>query len=70
MEKAHYVVNPTIVEQPLSAMDLLVSSTKDKVVWLKSGKQLPESVIVEGIKLAKVENKKLLSLSRNRAKLV
>ncbi len=59
--QSSYVVNPTIVEQPLSAMDLLVSSTKDKVVMVENqAEQLPESVIVEGIKLAKVENKKII----------
>lgn len=60
-EQSSYVMNPTIGEQPLSAMDLLVSSTKEKVIMVENqAEQLPESVVMEGIKLAKVENKKII----------
>lgn len=69
--ESSFVVNPTEVEQPLSAMDLLVSSTKEKVVMIETqAEQLPESVVVEGIKLAKIENAKIIEfIERIRAKI-
>lgn len=57
-----FVVNPTENEQPLSVLDLIVSSTKQKVVMIETqAEQLPEQLILEGITLAKEENGKIVA---------
>lgn len=58
---AAHLVNPTEDEQDHSLLDLIVSSTKEKVVMLETeAMQLSESIVEEGIKLAKEENGKII----------
>lgn len=56
-------VNPTQQEKELSEMELVVSSTFEKVVMIEAGaKEVPEDLVLESIKFAKAENLKLISL--------
>ncbi len=55
------VINPTEEEQVYSVMDLIVSSTKEKVVMIETeAEELAESVIAEGIQALKKENSKII----------
>lgn len=55
------VLNPTEDDQKYSTLDLVVSSTKEKVVMIETkAEELPESVLIEGINLAKKENQKII----------
>ncbi len=57
-----FMLNPTEDEQDHSELDLIVSSTKEKVVMLETeAQQLAEKLIQEGITLAKEENAKIIS---------
>lgn len=56
-----YVINPTEDEQSFSQLDLVITSTKEKVVMLEaSSEEFSEAIILEGIKRAKEENKKII----------
>lgn len=56
-----FLVNPTEDEQKYSVLDLIVSSTKEKVVMIETkAERLAEELILEGIKKAKEENKKII----------
>ena len=60
-EKGAFVVNPTEADQVYSDLDLVVSSTKDKVLMIETrAEELPDSLIVEGIKLAKKTNQTII----------
>ncbi len=60
-DSGSYVVNPTEVEQKISALDLIVASTADRVVMIETGAlELSEQIIIEGIKKAKEENKRII----------
>lgn len=55
------LVNPTEEDEKYSTLDLIVSSNKDKVVMIEANSEnIPEKVILEAIKLAKDENKKVI----------
>ncbi|MBI1863073.1 polyribonucleotide nucleotidyltransferase [Candidatus Microgenomates bacterium] len=57
-QKGSYIVNPKEEEQPLSLMELVVTSTNKKVVMIETqAEELSEEIIAEGIKLAKEQNK-------------
>lgn len=57
----NFIVNPTEDEMEYSSLDLVVSSTENKVVMIETkADDLPEQLILEGIKLAKKENKKII----------
>ncbi len=57
-----YVINPTEDEQSLSELDLVVTSTKEKVVMLElNSEEFSEEIVLEGIKRAKEENKKIIT---------
>jgi polyribonucleotide nucleotidyltransferase len=48
-------------EEKFSIMDLIVSSTKEKVVMLETGaEEVSEDVVLKGIQLAKAENTKII----------
>lgn len=52
------VVNPLLSEMVYSDLDLVVSSTKDRVVMIEAGaKQLPDNQVVEAIAVAHKETK-------------
>ncbi len=56
-----FITNPTEDEEKMSVLDLIVSSTKEKVLMIETkADQLPEAVVLEGIKHAKAENKKII----------
>lgn len=56
-----YIVNPTFAEDELSDLDLIVSSSRDKVLMIETqANELPHAVIQEAIKRAKAENAKII----------
>lgn len=59
--EGRFVVNPTENDQKFSSLDLIVSSTVDKVVMIENeSEELSEKIITDGIRLAKEENKRIL----------
>jgi len=67
--KGNFVVSPIEADQIFSDMDLIVSSNKDKVIMIETvADQLPESLVIEGIKLAKAENKRIIEFIEKLAK--
>lgn len=59
--KSAYIVNPTEDELDHSELDLIISSSKEKVIMIETeAAELPESVVIEGIKLAKQENARII----------
>jgi len=59
--EGNFLINPTDDEMRYSALDLVVSSSKEKVLMIETkANNLPENLILEGIKLAKAENKKII----------
>ncbi len=57
------VINPTMSESAELNMDLLVASTKDKVVMIETGaNQTPDEVVFEGIKQAHQNAQQVISL--------
>ncbi len=64
--EGNLVVNPTEEDEKYSALDLVVSSTKDKVQMIETkAEELPESVILEGLKMAKAENGRIIDFIEN-----
>lgn len=56
------ILNPTDDEQRQSLLDLVVSSTRDKVLMIEAeGRMIAEDVIERGIEMAKEENKKIIT---------
>ncbi len=55
-----YVINPTVAEREKSEMQVTVAATKEKVVMIEAGaNEVEESVMMEGIKFAHEEIKKI-----------
>ena len=66
-----FVVNPDEEEEKYSILDLVVSSTKEKVVMIETkAEELPENLLLEGIKLAKKESQKIIDFIDNLRKKV
>jgi len=64
-----FVLNPLVSEQEKSALDLVVSTTKDAVIMIEAGaKQVPEEKILEGIEFAQKEGQKLIDFISEFAK--
>lgn len=58
-----FLTNPGASEIELSDLDLVVSSSKDKVVMIEAAaKQMPEEVIISGIKLAFEKSQKIIEV--------
>jgi len=56
-----FIVNPDEEDEKYSSLDLVVSSTREKVVMIETkAEELNESLILEGIALAKKEGKKII----------
>lgn len=56
-----YFSNPGPKEMPHSDLDLIVSATADKVVMLEAGaKELPDEVVLNGIRFGKEETDKVI----------
>ncbi len=61
--KGSFIVNPKEEEQMHSVLDLIVASTKKKVMMIETeAEELPEKVILEGIKKVQEENSKIIAL--------
>ncbi|HLL61322.1 MAG TPA: polyribonucleotide nucleotidyltransferase [Candidatus Nitrosocosmicus sp.] len=60
-EKGTFIINPDDQEQKLSELDLMVSSSENKVVMLETKAQMiPHEIIEEAIERAKEENRKII----------
>jgi len=60
-KKGSFFVNPREEEMQLSSLNLVVSSTKDKVVMIETeADSMSHEIIEEGIELAKQENRKVI----------
>ncbi len=60
-DNGEFIVNPDEQEEIFSTLDLIVSSTKEKIVMIETrAEELPESVLMEGMKLAKKENARII----------
>ena len=61
-----FVFNPTETEQDFSSLDLVVSSTKDKVLMIETkANMIKDELIQEGIEMAKKENQKIIEFIEN-----
>ncbi|MBI2034344.1 MAG: polyribonucleotide nucleotidyltransferase [Candidatus Levybacteria bacterium] len=59
---AELIVNPTTSESEYSELDLVVAQTKDKTVMIETGAlQIPEEILVDGIRKAHEETKKIIT---------
>jgi polyribonucleotide nucleotidyltransferase len=59
--KGDLILNPTEEEQKFSQLDLVVSTTKDKVLMIETNAEMVDDAIIQdGIEMAKKENKKLI----------
>lgn len=66
-----FIVSPTEEDQKFSVLDLVVSSSEEKVVMIETrAEELQEEVIEKGIELAKIENKKLIAFIKEFAQAV
>jgi polyribonucleotide nucleotidyltransferase len=58
-----FVFNPTFSQRKESLLDLIVSSTRDKVIMVEAGaKSMPEATVVEAIRRAHEHNQTLIAL--------
>lgn len=68
-EKGEFVVNPTEENQEFSALDLIVSSTKSKVMMIETAaSEIDEQKLNVGIEKALQENKKVIEFIESLAK--
>lgn len=62
-ENGHFLINPLTSELEYSALDLIVSGTKDKVMMFEGGaKEIPEDKVLKAITIAQEGIKKTISL--------
>ena len=65
------IINPGSAESDFSELDLVATQTKDKTLMLEAGAlQISEDVMLEAIKKAHVENKKIIDFIEDFAKKV
>lgn len=68
-QETGFVLNPTENEQEFSSLDLVVSSTKERVLMIETkANVVKDEVIQEGIEMAKKENKKIIEFIEKIAK--
>ncbi len=68
-KESAFILYPTENEQEFSNLDLVVSSTKDKVLMIETkANMIKDEIIQEGIEMAKIENKKIIEFIENIAK--
>jgi len=66
-----FIVNPDEEDEKYSILDLVVSSAKEKVLMIETkAEELPENLLLEGIKLAKKESQKIIDFIDNLRKKV
>ena len=62
-ETKELMVNPSMTQYEFSDLDLVVSSTKDRVVMIEAGaNQIPEEVVNEAIQKAKTVNDEVIGI--------
>lgn len=60
-KEGELILNPTENEEKFSDLDLIVSSTKDKVLMIETkAEMIKDELIEEGIEIAKKENQKII----------
>ncbi len=60
-KESAFILYPTENEQDFSDLDLVVSSSKDKVLMIETkANMIKDEIIQEGIEMAKIENKKII----------
>ncbi|MBI4058173.1 polyribonucleotide nucleotidyltransferase [Candidatus Gottesmanbacteria bacterium] len=60
-EEGHFLVNPALSEIEFCDMDMVVSSTADKIHMIEaSASEVPDSIVGEGLKAAKNESKVII----------
>ena len=65
-KESAFILYPTENEQDFSDLDLVVSSTKDKVLMIETkANMIKDEIIQEGIEMAKIENKKIIEFIEN-----
>jgi polyribonucleotide nucleotidyltransferase len=65
------VVNPTIEEQTLSDLNLIVAGVEDSLVMVEGGaKQIPEDIIIEGLELAHSVIRETVAMQRELQELI
>ena len=65
-KESAFILYPTENEQEFSDLDLVVSSTKDKVLMIETkANMIKDEIIQEGIEMAKIENKKIIEFIEN-----
>jgi polyribonucleotide nucleotidyltransferase len=58
-----FVLNPTLAQLEGSALDLVVASTRDKIVMLEAGaKEIPEDITLEAIRFGQDANQAIINL--------
>jgi polyribonucleotide nucleotidyltransferase len=58
-----YILNPTFTQLTQSKLDLVLAGTRDGVIMVEAGaKELPEDVVLEGIKFGQQANLKIIEL--------
>jgi len=68
-KESELILNPTETEEEFSDLDLVVSSTKDKVVMIETeAKIISDEIIQQGIEMAKKENAKIIEFIEKVAK--
>ncbi|OGK38548.1 polyribonucleotide nucleotidyltransferase [Candidatus Roizmanbacteria bacterium RIFCSPHIGHO2_12_FULL_41_11] len=64
--RGSYIINPTEEEEKYSVLDLVVSSTKDKVNMIETkAEEVSEEMVIAGIKLARETNLKIIEFIEN-----
>lgn len=68
-KESELILNPTETEEEFSDLDLIVSSTKDKVIMIETKAEIiDDEIIQQGIEMAKRENAKIIEFIENTAK--
>ena len=65
-KETNLIINPTAEELDFSSLDLVVSSTADKVLMIETkASAIKHEIIQEGIEMAKKENKRIIEFIEN-----
>jgi len=68
-KETEFILNPTENEEEFSSLDLVVSSTKDKVLMIETkADMIKDEIIQDGIEMAKKENQKIIEFIEKVAK--
>jgi len=68
-KETEFILNPTENEEEFSSLDLVVSSTKDKVLMIETKADIiKDEIIQEGIEMSKKENRRIIEFIEKVAK--